>query len=382
MRFTHLKLENWRNFLSVDIALDRRVFIVGANASGKSNFLDAFRFLRDIADPQGGFQRAVKDSRGSVSKIRSLHARRYPNVALEAEIDLGEPNLWTYRVEFTQDNQRQPIVKKELVRRGNEVVLKRPDDQDKADPNRLTQTHLEQVNANKEFRPVAQFLAQVRYLHLVPQLVREPDRSAGRVRDPYGGDFLAQLARMKKTNQRQFDSRLRKIKDALKIAVPQLRDLVLEPDERGVPHLRGLYEHWRKNAGWQLEDQFSDGTLRLLGLLWALLDGSAPLLLEEPELSLHAAVVRHIPSIMERVGRKVDRQTIVSTHSAEMLFDEGIGAESVLLLVPTHEGTDVVAASENKQIRKLLEGGMTIGEAVLPKSAPPNAAQLGLFDRA
>jgi energy-coupling factor transporter ATP-binding protein EcfA2 len=381
MRFTHVKLENWRNFVSVNAALDRRVFIVGANASGKSNFLDAFRFLRDIADPQGGFQRAVKDSRGSVSKIRSLYARRYPNVAIEVEIDLGEAKAWSYRLEFTQDNQRQPIIKKEIVRRGDDVVLTRPDDADRADPSRLTQTHLEQVSANKEFRQVARFLGGVKYLHLVPQLVRDPDRSAGRVGDPYGGDFLVQLARMKKLNQRQFESRLGKIRDALRVAVPQLKDLVLEMD-LGVPHLKGLYEHWRPRAGWQLEDQFSDGTLRLLGLLWALLDGTAPLLLEEPELSLHAAVVRHIPSMMERVGRKVERQTIVSTHSAEMLADESIGAESVLLLVPTREGTGVVAAAEDEQIRSLLEGGMTVAEAVLPRAAPPAADQLSLFDRA
>jgi hypothetical protein len=186
---------------------------------------------------------------------------------------------------------------------------------------------------------------------------------------------------MKKLNQRQFESRLGKIRDALRVAVPQLKDLVLEMD-LGVPHLKGLYEHWRPRAGWQLEDQFSDGTLRLLGLLWALLDGTAPLLLEEPELSLHAAVVRHIPSMMERVGRKVERQTIVSTHSAEMLADESIGAESVLLLVPTREGTGVVAAAEDEQIRSLLEGGMTVAEAVLPRAAPPAADQLSLFDRA
>lgn len=36
--------------------------------------------------------------------------------------------------------------------------------------------------------------ASVRYLHIVPQLIREPDRSVGRVNDPYGGDFLEQIA--------------------------------------------------------------------------------------------------------------------------------------------------------------------------------------------
>jgi predicted ATPase len=280
VHFANIRLENWRNFLRADVPLQPRVFIVGPNASGKSNFLDAFKFLRDIADPQGGFQRAVHARRG-VSQIRSLRARRYPNVVVDVDVELDSGQPWNYRLELTQDNQRKPIIGREYVRHGTKVVIDRPDDEDKSDRSRLTQTYLEQVNANRDFREINEFLAQVRYLHLVPQLVREPDRSVGKVRDPYGGDFLELLAR---TPKGTLDSRLRRIREALRVAVPQLKELKLDRDVRGVPHLKGLYEHWRPNAGWQTEDQFSDGTLRLLGLLWVFLDGAAPLLLEEPEL--------------------------------------------------------------------------------------------------
>ena len=375
MRFTHLKLENWRNFLAVDVPLQQRAFLVGPNASGKSNVLDAFRFLRDVADPQGGLQRAVQ-SRHGVSQIRSLHARRYPNVAIEVEVGEGDTKPWTYRLELTQNNQRVPIVAREVVRRGDDTVLERPDKDDKADINRQTQTHLEQVNANKKFRELAEFFAQVRYLHLVPQLVREPDRSKGLSRDPFGGDFLEQLARTPKKTR---DSRLRRIQAALRVAVPQLKELTLARDAVGVPHLRGLYEHWRPNAGWQNEDQLSDGTLRLLGLLWVFLDGTAPLLLEEPELSLHAAVVRHIPQMIHRLGRKVGRQTILSTHSADLLGDEGIALDEVLILEPSREGTSVTVAAADEQIRALLEGNMSVAEAVLPRTAPSGVTQLGMF---
>ena len=374
MQFTHVRLENWRNFLSVDVALQKRVFIVGPNAAGKSNLLDAFKFLREVADPQGGFQRAVHARRG-VSQIRSLHARRYPNVVVDVVVTL-ESGRWNYRLEFTQDNQRRPVIARELVRHSKTVIIDRPDEDDRADPSRLTQTYLEQVNANKAFRDVTDFLSQVRYLHLVPQLVREPDRSVGRVRDPFGGDFLEQLARTPKTT---LDSRLRRIRDALRVAVPQLRELILDRDIRGVPHLKGLYEHWRPNAGWQTEEQFSDGTLRLLGFLWVLLDGSAPLLLEEPELSLHTAVVRHIPRMIARLGRKVGRQVLLSTHSADLLSDEGIAPEEVLMLEPSKEGTDVLTAQDDKQIRTLLRAGASIGETVVRRTAPRKAEQLALF---
>jgi len=49
MYISHLKLRNWKNFNAIDVRLGLRVFLIGPNASGKSNLLDAFKFLRDVA---------------------------------------------------------------------------------------------------------------------------------------------------------------------------------------------------------------------------------------------------------------------------------------------------------------------------------------------
>ena len=62
MVITNLKLKNWRNFRNAEINLSQISYIVGPNASGKSNLLDVFRFLRDICKSEGGgLQKAVKD---------------------------------------------------------------------------------------------------------------------------------------------------------------------------------------------------------------------------------------------------------------------------------------------------------------------------------
>jgi predicted ATPase len=142
----------------------------------------------------------------------------------------------------------------------------------------------------------------------------EPDRSVGRRQDPFGGDFLEEVAR---TPEKTRAARLRRIRDALRVAVPQLKELELDRDVRGTPHLRGKYEHWRPQGAWQNEAQFSDGTLRLLGLLWAALDGSGALLMEEPEQSLHPEVVRFLPQMFARIQRKSGRQVLLSTHSTD-----------------------------------------------------------------
>jgi len=373
-RFTQLRLQNWKNFANVDVALQDRVFLVGPNAAGKSNFLDVFRFLRDIASSGGGFREAV-GRRGGVSAIRCLAARRYPDVEIAVEVSQPDGS-WQYELAIHQDNQRRPLVRKERVQRGDETLLERPNAEDRADPVRLTQTYLEQVNVNQPFRELAEYFASVRYLHIVPQLIREPDRSVGRVGDPFGGDFLEQVAG---TTRRTRDARLRRIRDALRVAVPQLREIELTRDERGTPHLRGKYQHWRPQGAWQNEEQFSDGTLRLMGLLWVAMEKQGPLLLEEPEMSLHPEIVRLLPQVLARAQRRTGRQVFLSTHSPDLLRDDGIGLDEVLLLTPESEGTRVTLAASHQDIRDLLEGGLSMADAVIPKTRPPQATQLTLF---
>jgi hypothetical protein len=158
-----------------------------------------------------------------------------------------------------------------------------------------------------------------------------------------------------------------------------MEELELSRDGRGTPHLRGKYEHWRPQGAWQTEEQFSDGTLRLLGLLWAVLDGAGPLLLEEPELSLHPEVVRFIPQMFARIQRKSGRQLLISTSSSDLLRDEGIGIDEVLLLQPKSEGTAIAPARRFGDVVELLEGGLSLADIVIPKTRPSLVQQLALF---
>src|SRR5712691_1563187 len=122
LRFTRIHVENWRNFTHADAELQRRVFLVGPNASGKSNLLDVFRFLSDIASVGGGFQEAVR-RRVGVSRLRCLAARRYPDIAVRVAIgDDEQPRAWEYEIRFTQDNRQRPVLRSEhVVRNGKEI---------------------------------------------------------------------------------------------------------------------------------------------------------------------------------------------------------------------------------------------------------------------
>ena len=378
LKFIRLRLENWKNFSSTDVSIRDRMFLVGPNASGKSNFLDAFRFLRDLASPGGGLQEAVR-RRGGVKAIRCLAARRRTDV--EIHVELQEANggaRWEYVLAFRQDNRRRPLVRTERVLRNGREIVCRPDEEDGKDRGRLTQTALEQVSANRSFRDVAMFFASTRYSHIVPQLVRDRDSYEGRSKDPYGGDFLEQIAKIPESRR---EKRMKRIEKALRIAVPQLEGLELWHDDHGIPRLRGKYRHWRPPGAWQTEERFSDGTLRLIGLLWAAMERrKGPLLLEEPELSLHAGIVRMLPQMLARAQRRTGRQMFLATHSSELLHDEGIGLDETLLLIPDSEGTTVTPAGSPQEIRDLLEGGLSLGDIVIPRTQPDHVQRLGRFD--
>ena len=382
MIISRLVLKNWRNFREADVRLSERVFLVGPNASGKSNLLDALRFLRDVArEGSGGLQSAIS-RRGGLSKVRCLAARREPDVEIEVELsENGDPAIWKYALGITQEvrGRRRPILRYEKVWKNRTLLLERPDASDNKDLELLAETHLESLRSNASFREVARFLESIRYLHLVPQLLRHPEsfQGSGVSEDPYGRNFLEMVA---KTSEKTRKARLSRIEGALKEAVPQLKNLTDTKDENGIPHLEAIYEHWRPNAGRQREDQFSDGTIRLIGLFWSLLDGDSPLLLEEPELSLHAEIVTKLPALFARLQRKRKRQIFVSTHSWDLLSDKGIGAEEIIQLIPDQEGTEVTKTSEIPEVRALLKGGLSVADAVLPRTKPAGLKQMSLFE--
>ena len=115
---------------------------------------------------------------------------------------------------------------------------------------------------------------------------------------------------------------------------------------------------------------FSDGTLRLLALLWSFLEGNSLLLLEEPEISLNDAVVKEIPLIIQRLqrNRKLKRQIVISTHSEALLSNPGIDGRGVILLETGADGSKgrSLLADESQA----LQAGLSVAEVVLPKARP------------
>ena len=80
-----------------------------------------------------------------------------------------------------------------------------------------------------------------------------------------------------------------------------------------------------------------------------------------------------------RIQQRSGRQIFLSTHSPELLRDDGIGLDEALLLIPENEGTSVRAAGDIPEIKSLVDGGLSLADAVIPKTRPEQAQQLTLF---
>ncbi|MBK8920121.1 MAG: AAA family ATPase [Saprospirales bacterium] len=386
-------LKNWKNFQKADFQLTNRNFIVGANASGKSNLLDVFRFLRDLVKQAGGLQYAVEE-RGGVSKLRCLSARTESDISIGIDIGEADANApkWRYIVAFKNigggflKNEALIVEEKVWSAEKNSWVLERNGKGNEDNETRKF-TYLEQINSNADFREVYFFLREIQYLHLIPQLVRDADSYflAANKEDFYGRNLLERIA---STNKKTRDSYLRRINEVLQIAVPQLSELTFvekKDDPSGIPHLEARYKHWRQRGAKQTERQFSDGTLRIIGFMWALLDGKETILMEEPELYLHAEIVKQLPEFISKMQRRKSgtRQVVITTHSYDLLNTLTISPKEVLVLETGPEGTSVKQADTIELVKKYLDAGFTPAEAITPHTAPKEIKkinQISLFD--
>lgn len=381
---SRLQLFNWKNFHECDVNISPRCFIIGANAAGKSNLLDAIRFLRDIARQGGGLQNAV-EQRGGVTKIRCLAARQRTDIFIETELrDMESGELrWKYSLKIKNVGggimKNQAEVLEEIVYDATkrENILRRSSDDEKEDTETLKYTHLEQATVNGSFRAIRNAFSDVEYLNVIPQLVRESGSTlltSGK-EDYYGRNFLNRLSLLPERTRKSYLNRISKI---LSSVVPQLEELSFKKDDMGIPHIEARYKHWRKRGSKQDETVFSDGTLRLIGFLFAMSDGNGIILLEEPEINLNSGIVEQMPEYIASIQRSRKRQVFVTTHSYEMLSNEGIRMSEVLVLDTSDEGTKVEVVSNIPSLKAIIDTGMSVGDAVMPYVKPSTVSQMNV----
>lgn len=107
--FTRIEIHNFKSFDELSVNLDRFNVLVGANASGKSNFVQIFRFLQDIA--RHGLENALA-LQGDVKYFRNVKVPLTRNfrLSLRATFGLNEDQVFAYLKFVTNQIMIQPEV--------------------------------------------------------------------------------------------------------------------------------------------------------------------------------------------------------------------------------------------------------------------------------
>ncbi|MCY3739850.1 MAG: AAA family ATPase [Candidatus Poribacteria bacterium] len=396
---TRVVLKNYKSIAACDVQLQPLTFLVGRNGSGKSNFLDALRFVADALNTSLGH--ALRD-RGGINDVRR-RSRGHPHhfsIRLEFILPEGFTGYYAFRIGAGKsEGHNEYRVQTEECKLQNEKLLK-PEVYFRVDEGVLTDTSVEVapaaapdrlylVNASglPEFRAVYDAFSQMGFYNLNPDKIRElqnPDPGDVLMRD--GGNLTSVLTRLAPTVKTD-------IEEYLESVVPGVHAV----DVKAWGPMATL-EFRQKIAGdkypWRFHsNNMSDGTLRVLGILVALFQGDhndqkrVPLVgIEEPEIALHPAAAGVLLDALRDGAHKT--QVVITSHSPDLLEDKHLDVDSILA-VEAYDGNTVIAPVDEVSRSVVRDKLFTIGELLRkdqlePDEAsvisPEKAKQLHLFD--
>lgn len=369
---TSLRLVDFKNFANETLRVGPFTVIVGANASGKSNIRDAFRFLHGIgrgyslAEILGGKHGVGGQIEWAGMRGAATEVIRFGQQAFSLKVSIPG---YDYFVAVGSDKTRPGmfrVTKEELTRRNTygggyaiysthpewpDPVRGQDDDMNlflrmektgnqrkygdrisvRPEQPALTQVreHRRVVRRHKEHAErVIAALAQMRFLDLIPELMRQP-AFPGQVMLGDSGENLPTVLREICADPAR--------KETLASWTRELTPMDVVDFEFPTDPLTGRVQLAIKEKNDRTVSAYgaSDGTLRFLAMLAALLgDNSAGLyFFEEIDNGIHPSRMHLLLNLIEGLTAKGAVQVITTTHSPELLTlvnDRTFGSTSVV----------------------------------------------------
>lgn len=364
---TRVVLRNYKSIAACDVKLSPLTYLVGANGSGKSNFIDALHFVRDALN--GSLDNAINE-RGGLSEVRrrsSGHPTHF-GIRLEFCLPNGERGFYAFAVGALPSSGYE-VQREECsiggTGKGPYFLLEhgRLIKSSESSFPTVTADRLALVSASglAVFRPVYDALTAMGFYNLNPKVIRELQKPQdGRLLKPAGENIASVIGHLARTNP----SALKIIEEYLHAVVPMVHGV-----ERQVVGPMESLSFQQDMAGakypWKfLAQNMSDGTLRALGVLTALFQGNSdhsPSLIgiEEPETALHPAASAALREALVRAGERT--QVLVTSHSPDLLDDVAIPADSLLVVV-SEEGATRVAPVDGASRQAIRDHLYSAGE--------------------
>lgn len=399
-----VKIRNYRSIADSDIRLGQLTMVVGRNGAGKSNFLDALRFVKDGLDTT--LDLAIK-SRGGIDAVRRRSTGHPHHIELGLEIQIPE-GLAAYSFEIGAQPKGGFQVKSESLRiigshgrvlhgfHVQEGLLKTRDSSSNGGPASLFQADDRSVAADgvmwptptpdrlylviasgfPQFRSTYDALTSMGFYNMNPDVIRA-------VQSPDAGDLLkrdgSNLASVTARLSEDRPEVKQRICEYLQQIVPEISDF----SRVALGHMETL-EFRQAVKGSKIPWKFhaasmSDGTLRTLGILVAamqLVDRSEAVGLvglEEPETALHPAAAGLLVDALRQAAVKT--QIVVTTHSPDLLdrFDE---TSDDLLVAQSRQGTTTIGPVDPASLAAIQNHLFSPGDLLRMDQLQPADAEL------
>ena len=372
-------IRNYKSIAACDVKLEQLMFLVGANGSGKSNFLDAFRFVGDAL--RNTLDHALRE-RGTIKEVRRRSGGHPNNFSLRFEFVLptGQSGHYEFRVAAKpaggyEVQSEECRIHAATIGRDDYFTVQSGDRVDSSFkegpvtlPDRL---YLVAASGMPQFRPVYDALSRIEVYNLDPRAIAAMQR-------PDPGEILRRDGSNAASVLQHLPSKVRQeIRDNLARIVPGVSDA--EPKILGSQEtiefrqsVRGQQHPWRF-----LASSMSDGTLRAFAVLLAVFQTMPgnnrpipPLIgLEEPEMALHPAAAHVLLSALRQGAREC--QILVTSHSPDLLDNSDIRPEE-LLAVDNHYGVTRIGPIDKAGRTALQERMFTPGELLRQNQLQPD----------
>ncbi|NEO72104.1 AAA family ATPase [Moorena sp. SIO3H5] len=369
-----LILENWKSFRYAEFPIDPLTVLIGTNASGKSNLIDALELLKrivlgkDIRSALAG-DAAFPGIRGGVEWASLKPESHFTlKVVLEGEDDETD-YLYSITVETKPSVQLsdESLIRQVYSPDSNQILTQtslfktsytRTQDKDihvkLLEQEQITLpkywkgsnsllTRLREIGYHAELTniigKVCTIIENIFIFNPIPAKMRNYSPLSDRIESD-GSNIAGVLAALPKEQKEEFDSRV----SAYLKYLPErdIQEVWAEPVGKfGTDAMLYCKEEWKPGQTTEIDARgMSDGTLHFLAIITALItrpEGSQ-LVIEDVDNGLHPSRLHLLITMLKEIGEKRKIDILITTHNPALL--DALGPEMIPFVVVAHRDSE------------------------------------------
>jgi predicted ATPase len=382
MAIKHIEIQNFKSFRHQKIELGQFNVLIGGNASGKSNFLQIFKFLSDIA--HHGLNNAIF-RQGGVEYLKNTDIGAETPLVLKMVIDSNylDEGLIAKEATLVPEITYEFALRFDQPGRGFEVIADKLTYQPKNEKGQFAIIHLnekvktentlgdsipafvQQSLLNKTLKPQTLLLEQPLFRGIVAEFnqidifrhifIYDFDAKQSKKISSMAGKLdleedTSNLAIVLK-NLLADQEKTRLFFNMLTHVLPFVEDIRVDPVAEQYLSIK-LKEAYSKVY---LPTAFiSDGTINAISLIIALYCEEQPLILiEEPDKNIYPYLIEGIIELFQEVSE--NKQIIITTHSSQIV--KYTGSENLLFISRDKDGFSTISRPlvENQDVKIFLQ---------------------------